>query len=415
MAELENKDTIINTPIGDVIGGMYFYYIKSSDLKKCSAITGNCPAVHSCYWTPFIEPSDVSTDIYKYDKNRYGKLEGWELDYTPYVERIKAVKTVFKKLGSFKKYNTHGRRKERHWSNESRLCLPPYSYSVLTDYMNPPIEIRPNEVISKDIEVFCRSFISDKGTYSLYIGGLKGDTDGNMEMQKSTSPTDIPVGSTAFANWSATQKAQNSHNYVQSLMGLTLDANQNNFNQTAGLIGGGAGVLGSAISGNIGGAISGIANTFVNYQNSEFGADRIRLQQKDVIGSRSALMKDLSNTPRSMIQTGSDVNFSIMAGNKRLDLLRYEITEEFKERLADYFTLYGYKQAKIMPVEIRNRYYFNYVKTLNVNLIPRESGKGIPKAHLEEIRNIFDNGVTFWHVDNEGVSIGNYNMDNREV
>lgn len=408
-------DTRINTPVGPIIGGMYYYFIKESDAEKCSAITGNCPAVHSCYWSPILEAGDVKTDLCTYDIERYGKLQGWSLNYTPYVERIREIKIDKKKLAVLKKYNLPERVPYRSWKNESRLFLPPYSYSMLTDYLNPPLEIRANEVRGNDLTIYAKAFVSDKGTYSYYVEGLKGDFAGNMEMQVSTAPTDIPVGSTAFATWSATQKATDNHNYTQALLNNGVDNRQNEFNQSMGLINSGVGVIGSLLGGNIGNALMSGFGGYQNYMNSEFGGDKIRLQQKNIIGSRSAMMKDLSNTPRTMFSTGSDVGFSMINGHKRIDLIRYTLTDEFKERLGDYFALYGYKQAKVMKVDFQNRYYYNYIKTVNANIIPNRATKGIPKIHLEEIRQLFDKGLTFWHVYNEGVYIDDFSKDNKEV
>ena len=41
-------------------------------------------------------------------------------------------------------------------------------------------------------------------------------------------------------------------------------------------------------------------------------------------------------------------------------------------------------------------------------------GSEVPREHLEEIRNIFERGVTFWHV-SRGSQILDYTQNNDEV
>ena len=73
--------------------------------------------------------------------------------------------------------------------------------------------------------------------------------------------------------------------------------------------------------------------------------------------------------------------------------------------------MFGYKQNKVSTPNIRSRYYFNYIKTVGCNL----NTNSIPRSHLEELKGIFDRGTTIWHVDREGVVVGDYSNDNYEV
>ena len=292
--------------------------------------------------------------------------------------------------------------------------------------------------------------ISDKGTYSYWVDDYKGDIRGNMEAMTSTAPTDIPVSSSAYSNWSSTQKAQDNYNIQSSILQMGL-SNQtaNRFselsqqqslingqltdksigvNALGGLIGAGL----SAITGNLGGALSGgigsmMGSTIARQQNSmntqfDIQRENIAMQQRNKqlsqaqalsLGSKNAKLKDISNTPRALVNSGSDIGYSLKRGGSKLVLQRYEITEEFKQRLGDYFALYGYRQAKLMSINLRSRHYYNYIKTVGAN-IKSKKGAGIPKTHLIELMSIFDNGVTIWHVDRDKVNYLDYSMDNVE-
>ena len=81
------------------------------------------------------------------------------------------------------------------------------------------------------------------------------------------------------------------------------------------------------------------------------------------------------------------------------------------ERIGWFFHLYGYKQNRVLLPDVRNRYFYNYIKTENVNL----SSSGIPKEHLLKLRMIYDNGVTIWHADRSGVKLGDFSNDNYEI
>ena len=76
--------------------------------------------------------------------------------------------------------------------------------------------------------------------------------------------------------------------------------------------------------------------------------------------------------------------------------------------------MYGYKQNKLINISwnfLRSRYYFNYIKTVGMNL----ESRGVPKQYIEQIKSIFDNGITLWHVDREGVAMNDYQYENIEM
>lgn len=67
------------------------------------------------------------------------------------------------------------------------------------------------------------------------------------------------------------------------------------------------------------------------------------------------------------------------------------------------FSVFGYPIKAIETPNINSRPSWNYIKTQKLNV------KGnIGMSALEEIRKIFDNGITFWHTDD----IGNYDLPN---
>lgn len=80
------------------------------------------------------------------------------------------------------------------------------------------------------------------------------------------------------------------------------------------------------------------------------------------------------------------------------------IKAEYAKIIDQYFTMYGYKVNELKVPNLRSRRYYNYIKTIGVNL----TGEA-PQSDLLELKQIFDRGITFWHDPSKFL---NYNVDN---
>ena len=65
---------------------------------------------------------------------------------------------------------------------------------------------------------------------------------------------------------------------------------------------------------------------------------------------------------------------------------------EYAKRIDDFLNVYGYKVNEFKIPNIEGRTYWNYVKTVECNF-----EGDIPQMYLNKIKEIFNNGVTFWH------------------
>lgn len=68
------------------------------------------------------------------------------------------------------------------------------------------------------------------------------------------------------------------------------------------------------------------------------------------------------------------------------------IKSEYARCIDDYFSQFGYQTNRIKLPNITGRRNWNYVKTTGCYI-----EADIPQSDLAEIKNMFDNGVTFWH------------------
>lgn len=94
-------------------------------------------------------------------------------------------------------------------------------------------------------------------------------------------------------------------------------------------------------------------------------------------------------------QVGGNINsgdIAFTSGETGLSIYNMRIKKEFAQIIDDYFSMFGYQVNRVQQLSISGRPNWNYVKTINCNV----SGN-IPESDLNEIKNIFNNGVTCWH------------------
>ena len=87
-------------------------------------------------------------------------------------------------------------------------------------------------------------------------------------------------------------------------------------------------------------------------------------------------------------------------------VIKKEIKKEYRERLENYFKMFGYTFNDLEIPNLRTRKAFNYLKTTACNIVGN-----IPQNYLNILKSIFDKGVTIWH--NE--QMFDYSQNNDEI
>ena len=389
----------------------YYYYnnnIPNRGVNDSDFLT-ICPAIQSIQYVPFIDYSDL--DLYKipYDLERFG--EGKVIDvHGCHVYRIGDITNTVKKLGSFKCYKPNKNIGGKvHYKNESRLYNYPFSFAMLTDHLGNTMEIKYHLCKTNDCEVNVINTISNSCSYGIYVKGYKGDDNGSMESIVSNSSHELPCSSSAYNQWyssSRNQVEQNTLNIAQNSF-LTKQTNRiDTMNNVLGSLGS----IGSIIQ-NPFNLIGINANIIGSLNNGMYNYKKADNDLQQAIKNNLAQTKDMISTPNTMLSMGSNIYYGLNKGNRKVQLIRFSLQPKQLEKIGNYFTMFGYKQNKVTTPNIRNRHYFNYIKTVGCNL----STNSIPRSHLEELKSIFDRGTTIWHVDREGVIVGDYSNDNYEV
>lgn len=83
------------------------------------------------------------------------------------------------------------------------------------------------------------------------------------------------------------------------------------------------------------------------------------------------------------------------------------IRPEFVTIIDDFFNMYGYATKRVKIPNINSRPFWNYVKTIGCNVFPNDNG--LSSMAINVIKNIFDNGITFWK---RTAIVGDYSQDN---
>lgn len=170
---------------------------------------------------------------------------------------------------------------------------------------------------------------------------------------------------------------------------MSIQMQQEQFNYEVNAVKGGintvGSLLGNAVSGDVGGALTGSINSGVdlasNDVNHEFYIQNMLAQVE-----RQKLLPDNAN-----LSSSNATLLGYELADKNI-FTRYTIKSQFAERIDKFFDMYGYLTNKVKVPNLNNRPTWNYVKTIGANIIA-----DIPQNDLQTLKNLFDNGITLWH------------------
>lgn len=114
-------------------------------------------------------------------------------------------------------------------------------------------------------------------------------------------------------------------------------------------------------------------------------------------GARGIFETMQSNYQHSLIPdtakgnaNSGDITFS--AGNMDIPLYKMSVRAEMAAIIDGYFNMFGYKVNALKVPSLNSRVYWNYVKCIGVNI------EGlIPEFYMDELKAMFNNGITLWH------------------
>ena len=136
----------------------------------------------------------------------------------------------------------------------------------------------------------------------------------------------------------------------------------------------GTSMIGGMLTGNIGGMIGATAGLAQN------------------VAQQAQQIREAKMTPdsaRGNTNTG-DLNYAL--AKNCFTAYKMTIKAEYAKIIDDYFTAFGYKVNAFKVPNVTGRKYWNYVHTIGANI-----EGNIPQADMDEIKGLFDRGITIWH------------------
>lgn len=95
------------------------------------------------------------------------------------------------------------------------------------------------------------------------------------------------------------------------------------------------------------------------------------------------------------------------SGNNDFHFQCMSIKKEYAQIIDNFFSMFGYKVNQVKLPNITGRSNWNYVKTIDMNL-----EGNFPENDKQEIKRMFDDGITFWHNANTFLD---YSQSNNKV
>ncbi len=430
----EGNSSIINDlPIG------YFYYlVPKTEIEKATYL-GFVDTIQNVTYNPFIEPDDITTLIdTPFNSDKYGT----PTNGLPKCYKIATYDVIDKHLYS---RNIFVKKQDDVTGYDPKIYTYPYRYFLLTDYFNPPFLIQPQHVnnTGNSLNIKVRTIAhSVQAKYNLYVEGYKNDYVGRLEGMVNSQSIMLPVTSSVYSQFMATSQnsyyqgiqnnlLENNLMLHQSNRNTNLDIFTNNMNMDSANIQNAISTIGNLVSlftGNvsaIGGLASNGMSAFNTWSNNKIfqktlqnnianTGEQYRHNEYERTANHNAKMRDMLNTPNVIKSTGNDSLFNMANAGNTVSLIEYGLTSNAKIRLSNFFIRYGYKYNSYNNLShvMYSRKYYNYVKTNVCNIF----GANVPNEVIDEVKEIFNRGITIWHVENGAEPLKyTYKGDNIEI
>ena len=424
-----DTSTILNLPVG-----FYYYLIPRNKISSANYL-GFVDTIQSLTFNPFIEESDVG-DLVEctFNSDKYGI----PTDGIPKCYRIQSFDRIEKELGNINLFRNKSVYDGQDYPDDPKLEMYPFTYYLVTDYVNPPLLIKPQFVNTNDnkIRVMVRTTtLSAESKFNIYVDNYKSDNDGNLEGMSNTNPLMLPVTSSIYSQFISTSMASFTQGNINAMLendktlnqGLASNGLQYNINRAQNnmnLMNGGWNIIGNLLSGNFGGALQGAfgvganygLNNQINQQKSQLTQTQLnenaKLTEYEINTMAQAKVTDMLNTPNSIKTSGNDTLFNLINSSQKISIIKYQPKGYVRRKISMYFERYGYRYNRYGKLSnyINNRKFYNFVKTNSCNIATAK----VPLIHLEELKEIFNRGTTIWHIDN-GAEPLNYDVKNVEV
>lgn len=225
----------------------------------------------------------------------------------------------------------------------------PYAKIVVTDMTTgQSIELSPEKFTNGQPKFQIQCSICETPSYKIIPMDYCGQGLAYNQALVTRCNTSLPVANNTYAKY------------------MMMNGETNNLK----IAGAGIGVVGSLLTGNASGVISG-ASQIMNVVAQENQASKLPNQ---VTALTDGAME------RILFQNGVKISLMVM--------------DEFHQDMADnYWKMFGYPIRRLSNPNLNNAERFKYIKMISPNI----EGGNVPQGDMIEIENIFSKGVTLWN------------------
>jgi len=277
---------------------------------------------------------------------------------------------------------------------ESKLYMYPYTVLTLDDFKGNRTDYKLENIQDSNLLLNMKGSIglSNKVSYGLQKYNDKATMTNHQDNQYAiidSNPQDIPV--------------------ITDLLAAYLQGNKNSIeNQKNSIMfNGGMGMVQSAV-----GAAGGIAsskNPISMGVNAVSGvADVVKGAGNTVLQLQSleAKQQDIRNMPNQITKQGSNTAYDYGHRYDGVTFIKKTLKPEYRRKLEHFFNMFGYKVNEVKIPNFHTRQNWNYVQTTSCNIVGDFNNED-----LNELKAVFDNGITLWHTDD----VGNYSLSNEVI
>lgn len=286
---------------------------------------------------------------------------------------------------------------DTYMPKNKKLFQYPYNYCVVTSYQGDHLTLKYEYSDNSDhsITVGYKGIAVPVPSLKVYAKNYKHLIDNYSE---SYEVSGFPQGAWINDAFQAYMiQNQPIFNGMVDRLNYTNNANVNAAQRNLG------GKLLSAIPSALSANFGAITDSY-NMVNSTLSTEQaIDVSQFNLVSSINSQILSRDLVPPSMRGTTNSPIINTVIGINNVDCYRMSVSRKMAKVIDDYFSTFGYCIREIKIPNTNNRSTWNYVKTIGCSL------KGnVMQDELEQLRAIFDRGVTLWHTND----VGNYSLSN---
>lgn len=244
--------------------------------------------------------------------------------------------------------------------NNKLLCYP-YCYYLVSDGANGSAIYNPELFYNKKFQATVSGVISAGASVRLIPEYYKGLHAGANARTNCNNIEGLNMGKLPLLNWVTDS--------------YTAWLNENALNIGIGKTKSYTDIASSILSLDLGGTLDNIMNA---------GTYSMQVSHQKHIADMTPLQ--LGGNSNS-----GDVSASLML----IDFSVYSMTikPEYAKKIDGLFYMYGYCVNEMKSIDINTRKKFNYIKTIGMNI----KGDTVPQIYIQDIKDMFNTGVSFWH------------------